>query len=205
MSHAGSHAEIWNRYLRSRILYALRLRYTKRLGPSDVHNYILKEPICPVPIVWRQKQESNRNTGGTSWEVGEDYSEWITGSHGDQDNFCMKEFLNYPVYVFIKIYLCMQLQDVLERINLPTFLTLFKNAICIKTSVCPNITLVGKSVPILKHSHIQYNVSNKRIIGSSRSFIILNFNCVGTTTNSCISGRRNFIIFFYISFIYGRS
>jgi hypothetical protein len=58
-------------------------------------------------------------------------------------------------------------QDVLERTNLPTFLTLFKNAICIKTSVCPNITLVGNSVPILKHSHIQNNVSNKRIVGSS--------------------------------------
>jgi hypothetical protein len=34
-------------------------------------------------------------------------------------------------------------QEVLERTNLPTFLTLFKNVICIKTSVCPNITLVG--------------------------------------------------------------
>jgi hypothetical protein len=50
---------------------------------------------------------------------------------------------------------------------LPTFFTLFKNFICIKTSVCPNITLVGYSVPILKHSHIQNNVSNKRIVGSS--------------------------------------
>jgi hypothetical protein len=54
-------------------------------------------------------------------------------------------------------------QEVLERTNLPTFLTLFKNVICIKTSVCPNITLVGNFVPILKHSHIQNNVSNKRI------------------------------------------
>jgi hypothetical protein len=53
-------------------------------------------------------------------------------------------------------------QEVLERTNLPTFLTLFKNVICIKTSVCPNINLVGNSVPILKHSHIQNNVSNKR-------------------------------------------
>jgi hypothetical protein len=26
-------------------------------------------------------------------------------------------------------------------------------------------------------------------------FAILNFNCVGTTANSCISGSRNFIIF----------
>jgi hypothetical protein len=34
-------------------------------------------------------------------------------------------------------------QEVLERTNLPTFLTLFKNVICIKTSVWPNITLVG--------------------------------------------------------------
>jgi hypothetical protein len=34
-------------------------------------------------------------------------------------------------------------QEVLERTNLPTFLTLFKNVICTKTSVCPNITLVG--------------------------------------------------------------
>jgi hypothetical protein len=58
-------------------------------------------------------------------------------------------------------------QEVLERTNLPTFLTLFKNVICIKTSVCPNITLLGNSVPILKHSHIQNNVSNKRIVGSS--------------------------------------
>jgi hypothetical protein len=57
-------------------------------------------------------------------------------------------------------------QEVLERTNLPTFLTLFKNVICIKTSVCPNTTLVGNSVAILKHSHIQNNVSNKRIVGS---------------------------------------
>jgi hypothetical protein len=58
-------------------------------------------------------------------------------------------------------------QEVLERTNLPTFLTLFKNVICIKTSVCPNITSVGNSVPILKHSHTQNNVSYKRIVGSS--------------------------------------
>jgi hypothetical protein len=58
-------------------------------------------------------------------------------------------------------------QEVLEGTNLPTFLTLFKNVICIKTSVCPNITLVGNSVPVLKHSHIQNNVSNRRIVGSS--------------------------------------
>jgi hypothetical protein len=58
-------------------------------------------------------------------------------------------------------------QEVLERSNLPAFLTLFKNVICIKTSVCPNITLVGNSVSILKHSHIQNNVSNKKILGSS--------------------------------------
>jgi hypothetical protein len=58
-------------------------------------------------------------------------------------------------------------QEVLERTNLPTFLTLFKNVICIKTSVFPNITLVGNSVPILKHYHIQNNVTNKRIAGSS--------------------------------------
>jgi hypothetical protein len=58
-------------------------------------------------------------------------------------------------------------QEVLERSNLPTFLTLFKNLIYIKTSVCPNITLVGNSVPILQHSHIQNNVSNKRTVGSS--------------------------------------
>jgi hypothetical protein len=58
-------------------------------------------------------------------------------------------------------------QEVLERTNLSTFLTLLKNVICIKTSVCPNITLVGNSVPILKHSHIQNNVANKRIVGSS--------------------------------------
>jgi hypothetical protein len=70
-------------------------------------------------------------------------------------------------------------QDVLERTNLPTFLTLFKNVICIKTSVCPSITLVGNSVSILKLSHIKNNVSNKRIVGSPWSFIILNFNSVG--------------------------
>jgi hypothetical protein len=58
-------------------------------------------------------------------------------------------------------------QEVLERTNLPTFLALFKNVICIKTSVCPNITSVGISVPILKHPQIQNNVSNKRIVGSS--------------------------------------
>jgi hypothetical protein len=92
-------------------------------------------------------------------------------------------------------------QEVLERTNLPTFLTLFKNVICIKTSVCPNITLVGKSVPILKHSHIQNNVSNKRIVGSSWFFTILNFNCVGTTANSCISGSRNFCIFLYLIYL----
>jgi hypothetical protein len=57
------------------------------------------------------------------------------------------------------------IQEVLERTNLPIFLTLFKIAICIKTSVCPNITLVGNSVPILKHSHVQNNVSKKLIIG----------------------------------------
>jgi hypothetical protein len=61
----------------------------------------------------------------------------------------------------------------------------------------PNITLVGNSVSILKHSYIQNNVSNKRIVGSSRYFTILNFNCVGTTSNSCISGSRNFVIFLY--------
>jgi hypothetical protein len=55
---------------------------------------------------------------------------------------------------------------------------------------------VGNSVPILKHSHIKYG-SNKRIVGSSWSFTILNLNCVGTTANSCISGSRNFIIFIY--------
>jgi hypothetical protein len=64
-------------------------------------------------------------------------------------------------------YISQKKQEVLERTNLPTFLTLFKNVICIKTSVCPNITLVGNSVPIIKHSHIQNNVSNKRIVGSS--------------------------------------
>jgi hypothetical protein len=88
-------------------------------------------------------------------------------------------------------------QEVLERTNLPTFLTLFKNVICNKTSVCPNITLVGNSVPILKHSHIQNNVSKKRIVGSSWSFTTLNFNCVRTTANSCISGSRYFIICLY--------
>jgi hypothetical protein len=41
------------------------------------------------------------------------------------------------------------------------------HVICIKTSVCPNITVVGNSVPILKHSQIQNNVSNKRIVGPS--------------------------------------
>jgi hypothetical protein len=61
-------------------------------------------------------------------------------------------------------------QEVLERTNLPTFLKLFENVICIKTSVCPNITLVGNSVPILKHSHIQNNVSSKKIVDSSWSF-----------------------------------
>jgi hypothetical protein len=58
-------------------------------------------------------------------------------------------------------------QEVLKRTNLPNFLALFKNVICIKTSVCPNITLVGSSVPILKHSHIPNYFSNKRIVGSS--------------------------------------
>jgi hypothetical protein len=58
-------------------------------------------------------------------------------------------------------------QEVMERTNLPTLVTLFKNVICIKTSIYPNITLVGNSVPILKHSHLQNNVSNKRIVGSS--------------------------------------
>jgi hypothetical protein len=91
----------------------------------------------------------------------------------------------------------MKRKQVLERTNLPTFLTLFKNVICIKTSVCPNVTLVGNSIPILKHSHMQNNVSNKRIVGSLWSFTILNFNCVGTTANSCISRSRNFIVFLY--------
>jgi hypothetical protein len=59
----------------------------------------------------------------------------------------------------------MSKQEVLERTNLPTILTLFKNVIYIKTSVCPNINLVGNSVPILKQSHIQNNISNKRIVG----------------------------------------
>jgi hypothetical protein len=56
---------------------------------------------------------------------------------------------------------------------------------------------VGSSVPILKHSHIPNYFSNKRIVGSSWSFTILNFNCVGITTNSCISGSRNCTIFLY--------
>jgi hypothetical protein len=42
-------------------------------------------------------------------------------------------------------------QEVLERTNLPTFLTLFKNAICIKTSISPDTTLVDNSFLILKH------------------------------------------------------
>jgi hypothetical protein len=66
-------------------------------------------------------------------------------------------------------------QLVLEITNLPTFLTLFKNVICIKTSVCPNINLVDNSVPMLKHSHIQNNVSNKRIVGSSMIFYYTKF------------------------------
>jgi hypothetical protein len=85
----------------------------------------------------------------------------------------------------------------MERTNLSTFLTLFKNVICVKTSVCPNITLVSNSVPILKHSHVQNNVSNKRIVGSSWYYTILNFNCVGTTANSCISGSFSVIICLY--------
>jgi hypothetical protein len=97
----------------------------------------------------------------------------------------------YCLYVLI--------QEVLERINLPTFLTLFKNVICNKNNVCPNITLVGNSVPIFKHSLVQNNVSNKRIVGSSWFFTILNFNRVGTTANSYISGSRNFIIFLYFT------
>jgi hypothetical protein len=60
-----------------------------------------------------------------------------------------------------------KIKQVLERTNLPTFLTLFKNVICITTSVCPNKTLADNYVPILKHSHMQNNVSNKRIVGSS--------------------------------------
>jgi hypothetical protein len=90
-------------------------------------------------------------------------------------------------------------QEVLEKTNLPTFLILFNNVICIKTRVCPSITLVGNSAPILKHSYVQNNVSNKRIVGSSWSFTFLNFNYVGTTANSCISGSRNFIIIFLYS------
>jgi hypothetical protein len=62
---------------------------------------------------------------------------------------------------YLSWYVNMKIQDIPERTNLPTFLTLFKNVICIKASVCPNITLT------LKHSHIQNNVSNKRIVGSS--------------------------------------
>jgi hypothetical protein len=38
-------------------------------------------------------------------------------------------------------------QEVLEITNLPTFLILPKNIICIKTSVCPNITLVVTPFP----------------------------------------------------------
>jgi hypothetical protein len=57
---------------------------------------------------------------------------------------------------------------------------------------------VGNSVPILKHSHIQNNVSNKRIVGSSWSFTILNLNCVGKTANSCISGGLIIIIIIII-------
>jgi hypothetical protein len=56
---------------------------------------------------------------------------------------------------------------------------------------------VGYSVPILKHSHIQNNVSNKRIVGSSWSFATPNINCIGTSAKSCISGNLNFIIFLY--------
>jgi hypothetical protein len=87
----------------------------------------------------------------------------VTGSSSDRKD---KEKGNEPLYKreikgsHIK-------QEVLERTKLPAFLTSFKNVMCIKTSVCPNITLVGNSVPILKHSHVQNNVSNKRIVGSS--------------------------------------
>jgi hypothetical protein len=57
----------------------------------------------------------------------------------------------------------MERQEVLERTNLPTFLISFKNVICIKTSVCPNITLVGNAVLILKHSHVPNNVKGEHL------------------------------------------
>jgi hypothetical protein len=71
------------------------------------------------------------------------------------------------IYVDTQEMLLDMIQEVMERTNLPTFLILFKNVICIKTSVFPSISLVGNSVPILKHSQIQNNVSNRRIVGSS--------------------------------------
>jgi ascorbate-specific PTS system EIIC-type component UlaA len=53
-----------------------------------------------------------------------------------------------------------QKQEVLERTNLPTFLTLFKNVIFITTSVCTNITLVGNCSHIETLPH-KNNVSKK--------------------------------------------
>jgi hypothetical protein len=41
-----------------------------------------------------------------------------------------------------------------------------KMSFALKPAFAPTV-LVGNSVPILKHSHIQNNVSNKRIVGSS--------------------------------------
>jgi hypothetical protein len=42
-----------------------------------------------------------------------------------------------------------------------------KMSFALKPAFAPIITVVGNSIPILKHSHIQNNVSNKRIVGSS--------------------------------------
>jgi hypothetical protein len=59
-------------------------------------------------------------------------------------------------------------------------------------SVYPNITSKFRTIAIFKNCVKQNNDSNKRIVGY---FTILNFNCVGKSADSSISGSLNFIIF----------
>jgi hypothetical protein len=89
--------------------------------------------------------------------------------------------------------------EVLKTTNLPTFLTLFKNVICIKTSVCPNITLVGNC------SHIETLPRTKKS-GRGRSVHVLTGGCEGgsqvflsLTLSSFTFIRHIYHIYYHIS------
>jgi hypothetical protein len=113
------------------------------------------------------KEKLKKYEGASRTALLEDYTKRLKQQSGLFTKVLKTQTSGLTASYAIALELAKTKQEFLERTNLPTLLTLFKNVICIKTSVCPNTTSVGNSVPILKHSHIQNNVSNKRIVGSS--------------------------------------